>query len=153
MIQIRPWQVADTEPLLAVFRKNVPTAFGESEVAEYADFLTTCQEPYVVAEHEGRVVGACGHSIRLHEQKAHIVWIFADPALKGLGIGTALMRYNLLAIRQYPEVTELVCRTSQVAYAFFERFGFQLQYTQPDYWVPGLDLYYMTVKPDALRGV
>ena len=57
------------------------------------------------------------------------------------------MRYNLDVIRQLPLVRRIVCRTSQVAYRFFEKFGFQLQYTTPDFWAPGLDLYYMTREP------
>ena len=37
------------------------------------------------------------------------------------------------------------CQTSQVAYRFFEKFGFVLQHTEPKHWAPGLDLYFMTL--------
>lgn len=141
---IRPFQPADAEPLLTVFAKNVPDAFDENEVAEYADFLTTNTDPYFVAERDGRVVGACGYYIRPDHQTARIVWILADPASRGLGVGGALLRHTLRLIRQQPGIRTVESQTSQVAYRFFEKFGFRLVSTQPDYWAPGLDLYIMT---------
>lgn len=62
-MQIRPYQPTDVEPLLTVFRKNVPTAFAPHEAAEYANFLRTCTDPYFVVEYDERVVGACGHYV------------------------------------------------------------------------------------------
>ncbi|RIV17948.1 GNAT family N-acetyltransferase [Fibrisoma montanum] len=146
-MNIRAFKSTDAEALLTVFRKNVPHAFAEEEVDDYATFLQTNTDPYFVAEHTGQVVGACGFYVTGDE--VHICWILADPDCHGMGVGSALMRYNLDAIRQLrvQSVRRIVCRTSQVAYRFFERFGFQLQYTTPDFWAPGLDLYYMTHLP------
>ncbi|AQG79685.1 GNAT family N-acetyltransferase [Spirosoma montaniterrae] len=144
---IRPYEPTDTEALMGVFRKNVPHAFGEEETADYIQFLQDMPVSYVVAEHAGQLVGACGYFIPNDGTPARLVWIFSDPNAKGLGTGSALVRYCLNAIRQQAPNRLIECRTSQVAYRFFERFGFVLHYTRPDYWVPGLDLYYMTLPP------
>lgn len=151
---IRPYQPTDAEPLLTLFRRHVPHAFGENEVADYTDFLRTNADPYFVAEHArrgyaGRIVGACGHYVRADRQTARIGWIFTDPDVKELGVGGALVRYNLNVLEQYPDVRLIECRTSQVAYRFFEKFGFRLQYTKPDFWAPGLDLYFMALDKET----
>ncbi len=142
---IRPYEPADAAILVRLFRKNVPTAFGENEIAEYADFLPNNTDPYFVAEYNGQVVGACGYYLIQDGQTARICWILTDPDAKGLGIGRALLQHNLDLIRQHPAVQLIECSTSQVAYQFFEKFGFQLQYTKPDVWAPGLDLYFMSM--------
>ena len=69
-MHIRPFKPTDAEPLLTVFRKNVPQAFAEEEVDEYATFLQTYTDPYYVADHEGQIVGACGHYLK--EDEVHI---------------------------------------------------------------------------------
>ncbi|QHW00683.1 GNAT family N-acetyltransferase [Spirosoma endbachense] len=142
---IRPFKSSDSGQLLAAFRKNIPTAFGVNELGEYAEFLRTNTDPYFVADHDGQVVGACGHYITSDGQVSRICWILTDPDAKGLGVGKALLAYNLGLIRQRSGSQLVECRTSQVAYQFFEKSGFQLQYTEPNVWAPGLDLYFMTL--------
>lgn len=146
LIQIRPYQSTDVEMLLRIFRSNVPTAFGENEVDEYAHFLHTNTDPYFVAEHNGQVVGTCGYYVKQDNKTAVICWILTDPDAKGLGVGSSLLQHNLNLIRGYTDSQLIECRTSQVAYKFFEKFGFQLQHTKPDVWAPGLDLYFMTAQ-------
>lgn len=144
---IRLYTPADFDPLLAVFRKNVPNAFGESEVTDYADFLRINPDPYFVAEYGGQVIGGCGCGVKDDGVTGRIAWIFSDPDTSGSGAGSALVRHCLAELRANPAVAGIECRTSQVAYRFFEKFGFVVQYTEPDYWVPGLDLYFMTAVP------
>lgn len=163
---IRPYISTDADALLLLFQRHVPHAFGADEAAEYAEFLRINTDPYFVAEHDGRVVGACGHYVKTGPnplgrpdsqawpnqrpddlsdgQTARIGWIFTDPDVKGVSVGSALVRHNLNVIKQYPGVRRIECRTSQVAYRFFEKFGFRVQYTESDFWAPGLDLYFMT---------
>ncbi len=152
---IRPYKLTDADALLRLFGKHVPHAFGENEVADYRHFLQTNTDPYFVAEHDGQVVGACGHYVRIGAdspdgQTARIGWIFTDTNAKDLGVGSALVRYNLSVIDGYSNVRLIECRTSQVAYRFFEKFGFRLQHTEPDFWAPGLDLYLMAVNKKDL---
>ncbi len=141
---IRPYQPTDREPLLTVFRKSVPHAFAPEETADYDDFLQTSTDPYFVAEIDGQVVGGCGHYLVPANFTARIGWVLSDPDRKSAGIGGALLRHNLAGIARQPGVRLVECRTSQVAYRFFDKFGFRLQYTQADFWAPGLDLYFMS---------
>lgn len=150
-MRVRPYIATDAGWLLAIFRKNVPVAFGADEIAEYANFLRTNTDPYFVAEHNGEVIGACGHYFVQDGQIGRICWIFSDPDRKGLGVGGALLKHNLDQIRQHTTVQIVECRTSQVAYRFFEKFGFVLQYTELNYWAPGLDLYFMKLDPKTGR--
>ena len=149
---LRPYIATDAEWLLTVFRNNVPMAFAEAEIDEYARFLSQNKDPYFVAEHNGQVVGACGYYL-IHEKStvARICWILADPDLKGLSVGSALLRYILDQILTHPDVAVIECQTSQVAYQFFEKFGFVLRDTQPNHWAPGLDLYFMILDPKTGR--
>lgn len=130
-MQIRGYQTQDATGLSDVFRKNIPDAFAQFELDEYVDFLRTNTDPYFVAELDGRLVGACGHYLVQNEQTAHLCWVFTDPGTKG--VGRALVRHNIDIIRQQRAAQTIVCRTSQVAYQFFEKFGFQLQHTKPDF--------------------
>lgn len=144
---LRPYVPADAEALLAVFRKNVPVAFAENEVDDYAQFLLSNNDPYFVAEDNGRVVGACGYYLIPERSVARICWILADPDGRGSGIGSALLQHVLNEILKQRNVALIECQTSQVAYRFFEKFGFVLHYTEPDHWAPGLDLYAMALDP------
>lgn len=146
-LTLRPYFPADAESLLTVFRKNVPVAFTEHEIGEYAAFLPKNTDPYFVVEQSGQVVGVCGYYLIQEGTVARICWILADPDGRGSGVGTALLRHVLARISAHPNVTRIECETSQVAHRFFEKFGFVLQSTKPDHWTPGLDLYFMTLVP------
>jgi ribosomal protein S18 acetylase RimI-like enzyme len=149
-MNVRNYTPDDAESLLAIFRKNVPAAFGEQEIDDYAGFLPKNKDPYFVAESNGRVTGACGYYLIREGSAARICWILADPELRGAGSGSALLKHVLDQIRTHPLVTTIECETSQVAYVFFEKFGFQLHYTKPNHWAPGLDLYFMSRPPAGI---
>ena len=149
---IRPYVSADAERLLAIFRKNVPVAFAEAEIDEYASFLSKNDDPYLVAEYKGQVAGACGYYLIQESSVARICWILADPDGRGSGVGSTLLRHVLGQILTHPDVMLIECQTSQVAHRFFGKFGFVLHYTEPDHWAPGLDLYFMTLDPKDLAG-
>lgn len=147
---LRSYIPDDAEQLLAIFQKNVPVAFGEHEIADYAAFLPANTDPYFVVEITGQVVGACGYYLIREGSVARICWILADPNLRGSGVGSVLLRHVLSQITRHPDITLIECETSQVAYEFFEKFGFVVQTIKPDHWAPGLDLYFMTVNPVTL---
>ena len=149
-ITLRPYLPTDAEPLLTVFRKNVPIAFAVVEIDEYARFLPQNNDPYFVAECNGRVAGACGYYLILENSVARICWILSDPDVSGSGVGGALLEHVLNQILIHPTVAVIECQTSQVAYQFFEKFGFVLRNMEPNHWAPGLDLYFMTLEPKTL---
>lgn len=150
-MRLRPYLAADAEPLLTIFRKNVPVAFAQFEVEAYATFVCTNNDPYCVVEQAGQVLGACGYYRVRDGVVARICWILADPDGRGSGVGSTLMWHVLNQIATHPGVTLIECETSQVAYPFFEKFGFVLQETKVNHWAPGLDLYFMTLNPGPAR--
>lgn len=149
-MNVRDYKPDDAEPLLAIFRKNIPDAFGAHEIDDYAGFLPKNKDPYFVAEYDGRVSGACGYYLIREGTAARICWILADPDLRGAGSGSALLRHVLDQIAMHPQVVTIECETSQVAYPFFEKFNFELHYTKPNHWAPGLDLYFMSRSPSQV---
>jgi|GEM_PF-6171891 len=99
-MEVRPFDSSDAEQLLIVFRKSVPAAFGANEVDEYAEFLRTNTDPYFVATYQEKAVGTCGYYIDKEKKTARICWILTDPDLKGMSIGSTLLKYKLLIIRK-----------------------------------------------------
>ncbi len=140
----RPYTVTDCAGLLTIFRRNVPHSFAEDEVADYEAFLNNLPGPYFVVERDATVIGACGYA-RLTDppDTARICWIFADPHQQHQGFGKFILTAIEAELRTLPNLTAVDARSSQVAYRFFEKQDYHLITTQPDYWAPGFDLYWM----------
>ena len=140
----RPYTDADHAPLLAILRRNIPQAFAEEEVADFTGFLNKLPGPYYMVEQDGKLVGACGYGV-LNDppDTARICWIFADPNQQSRGFGTFILTAIETELRTLPGITAVDVRTSQVAYRFFEKHGYELTEVRADYWTPGFDLYWM----------
>lgn len=80
---------------------------------------------YLVAEHEGEIVGYCGVWIIMDE--AHITNIAVHQSKRGLGIGDALMRHVLELSLTYGALTmTLEVRTSNhLAQNLYRKYGFE----------------------------
>ena len=97
---------------------------------------------YLVARHEGEVVGYCGMMLLLGE--AHITNIAVDPDFHGRKIGSRLLLAQMTeAIARGCDTVSLEVRvTNKPAQAMYEKFGFH---------VTGLRKgYYIETKEDAL---
>jgi ribosomal-protein-alanine N-acetyltransferase len=93
---------------------------------------------------EEKIVGAGGYNIL--EKEGRISWYFIHPDYHAQGIGKALVQHSLSELRQNEEIDRIIVRTSQHAWRFFEKMGFELQKTEQDFWAPGMDLYQMELK-------
>lgn len=142
-MEIRPYRPSDQRLQLAVFRKHTPEMFAPGEVAVFKDYLERMPETYYSLLADEKVIGGAGLYYHEEDQSGRISWIFIDPAYLGQGLGRRLSEHchNLLILD--PRVQKLVVRTSQKAWQFFTRLGYQLISTESDYWGPGLDLYLM----------
>ncbi|MFY9310805.1 MAG: GNAT family N-acetyltransferase [Bacteroidia bacterium] len=138
---IRPFEVADKDALLAVFKMNVPDFFAPHEADEFEEYLKLYGSTYFTLKKENRIVGGVGYTIKGHE--GSITWIFLDPSCSRSGMGKHAVEHCLSVLSSNKQVTAFVVRTSQLAYAFFEKFGYRVIYTEKDYWGKGLDLYQM----------
>jgi ribosomal protein S18 acetylase RimI-like enzyme len=143
---IRPFKPSDTDPLVEAFNLNVPEYFDPKEVYEFIDYLKIKSDTYVTIEHENQIIGGAGCEIRETDRSGRINWIFIHPDFKGTGQGKKAVEYCLSILQSNPSIEVLIIRTSQLAYAFFEPFGYQVTRTEKDYWGQGLDLYVMERK-------
>jgi len=147
---IRPFIQADKDTLIEIFKLNTPQNFDTKEVADFIEYLDNYSDTYLTLEHEGKIVGGTGYYLKETDKSGRITWIFFHPNYAGLGLGRQAIEYCLTALKQNPKVEKLVVTTSQLAYKFFEKFGYRLTRIEKDFWGLGLDLYEMEMPNDQL---
>ncbi|MEN8789458.1 MAG: GNAT family N-acetyltransferase [Flavobacteriaceae bacterium] len=140
---LRKFKPSDKKELLNIFQRNIPAYFDPEETMLLSRYLDTQGDTYWTMEHKNKIVGGIGHYFDTNDNSGQITWIFFDPDYSGQGLGKQAMEHCLAILEANPKLEKLVVRTSQLVYGFFEKFGFKLQYTEKNYWGPGLDLYYM----------
>ncbi len=141
---IRPYTAADRENVLHLLRLNTPQYFAPSEEKDLVHYLENHADHYFVVESGGALLGCGGFNFSDDRTVGKISWDIFHPGHQGKGLGSALTRYRIEQLKAYDSVQVISVRTSQVAYKFYEKFGFQLQETIKDYWAEGFDLYRMT---------
>lgn len=145
MISIRLYKESDWQNLVEVFSRNVPKYFAAHELNDLKYYLGQHSKTYYIVEVDGVLVGAGGY--HLFGNKGRLSWDFFDPAFHGKGLGRRLITHCLMALQQEKKLTAIEVWTSQLAYGFYERFGFVTHEIKHDYWAKGLDLYRM-IKPN-----
>ncbi|TNE54958.1 MAG: N-acetyltransferase [Bacteroidetes bacterium] len=143
---IRPYQSTDREQLLELLRLNTPTYFAPEEEADFIEYLEQHLEEYFVVEGAGKIVGCGGINYLKNNTEARISWDMIHPDFQGKGLGSRLTRHRIDCILEHPKVRVIVVRTTQLVYPFYQKSGFVLIKTEPDYWAPGFDLYHMEWK-------
>lgn len=142
---IRPYVMSDLEAVLALIRLNIPQYFALAEEADFRSYLMKEREDYFVMIAHNHLIGCGGINYFPAEAHARIAWDMLHPDYQRKGVGGQLLQHRLAVIRAQPSYTQVVVRTSQLAQAFYAKHGFQIQSTTPDYWAPGLHLYYMVL--------
>jgi len=142
-LTIRPYQAADRPHLIQLLRLNTPTYFAPEEEQDLEVYFDQHLEYYFVAEAAGEILGCAGINTTEDPAVVRLSWDMVHPDYQGQGVGSALTRYRMEQIQKMQNVRTVVVRTSQLAYPFYERFGFLLREVVRDYWAPGFDLYYM----------
>lgn len=148
-ITIRSYTAGDKEALLSLLRLNTPAYFSPEEEKDFVHYLDHETELYYVILVKDRVAGGGGINFIPAEQEARISWDVFHPDYQGQGLGTSLLRYRLGRIRERADIARIVVRTSQQAFGFYRKQGFQLNRTVKDYWAPGFDLYHMEYGSDT----
>ncbi|ADY51103.1 GCN5-related N-acetyltransferase [Pseudopedobacter saltans DSM 12145] len=141
---IRAYEQKDREPLLKILKQNVPLHFAELEVADFNNYLDEYVECYFVVESGITLIGAGGINLDKENNNAKISWDFISPDYQGKGIGSKLLKYRINIIQSMPDIKQIIVRTSQTAYQFYQKNGFVLEKVEKNYWADGFDLYYMT---------
>jgi ribosomal protein S18 acetylase RimI-like enzyme len=143
---IRPYHPSDKNELLVLLRLNTPAYFAPSEENDFIDYLEKEMEDYFVLEENGKIVGCGGINYWENGTVARISWDIVHPDQQGKGIGKKLTLFRIEEIKKKPTVQSIIVRTSQLAFRFYEKVGFELEKIEKDYWAEGFDLYEMRYK-------
>lgn len=146
MMEIRPFQKSDINQLLHLLRLNTPEYFSPNEQEDFIHYLNFESENYFVLSDGQEIVGCGGYNFWDEGKIARISWDILHPNHQGKGHGSHLLEFRLNKIKQIKSVENIVVRTSQLVYRFYEKFGFQTVEIVKDYWDEGFDLYYMMQK-------
>lgn len=140
---IRRYHPSDKSVVIDIFLQNTPDYFAVEEQLDLEQFLLANGNNYWLIEQDGLIAGCGGIVINEELNEGRIAWDFLSPDFHGQGLGRKLTEFRLTEIRKTPSVQRIVVRTSQLAYQFYAKFGFQTEKIEKDYWAPGLDLYAM----------
>lgn len=146
-IHIRSYQVDDKKSLLALLGLLVPTYFAEEEIADLDRYLDQEIELYFVAELHGRIVAAAGINFEKEAGIGKLSWDFVHPEEQGKGIGKKMLQHRLEILKSMNDIQIISVRTSQLAFQFYEKNGFEIVDIRNDYWAPGFDMYKMIYVP------
>ena len=140
---IRPYTELDKTRLLEIFKLNIPQYFDPKELTDFEEYLNQQSDTYLTIEIKDKIAGGIGYYVQESDQSGRITWVFFDPDYSGKGLGRQAVSHCLTILKSNPKVKKLIVTTSQLAYQFFEKFGYHLVKTEKDYWGKGLDLFLM----------
>ena len=126
-VAIRPAVAADADRAAAL----IASLGGEFDIAGVTERLARIDQPQLVAESSGQVVGLCGLHVMIALHRARpvgrITVLVVDDGFRGKGVGKALVD---AAERHFRDIgCELMEVTSNnklvAAHAFYDRMGFE----------------------------
>ena len=145
-ITIREYEPTDKDAVINLIRLNIPKYFAPTEETDLNYYLDHERELYYVLLFDGQIVG-CGE-INFEDNKTtgKISWDILHPQYQGKSLGSQLLKYRIEKIKVIDSIQKITVRTSQLAYKFYEKQGFELNEVKEDYWAKGFDLYRMEYK-------
>ncbi len=138
---IRPYKADDYHQIIQLFEFNTPEYFAAEEKDDLEKYLVQFSDHFFVFEEEKQIIGAGGYNII--ENQGRLSWYFIHPHHRGKGIGKSIAQHSLDCLQKEEGIDHIIVRTSQHAWQFFEKMGFQLEKMEKDFWAPGFDLYQM----------
>lgn len=146
MITIREYEPKDKHDVIDLIRLSTPDYFAAHEEKDFNRFLETERELFYVLLMDGKIAGCGGINFADNRTTGIISWDIIHPAHRGKSLGTILMNHRMEQFRYMGGIQKITVRTSQVAYRFYEKQGFELLEIVKDYWAEGFDLYNMDYK-------
>jgi ribosomal protein S18 acetylase RimI-like enzyme len=140
---IRKYSNTDKPAVIELLKQNTPKYFDFCEEKDFENYLDNEIEDYFVYQEGSEILGAGGINYFLNEKTARISWDMVAPAAQGKGIGTILTEYRLNYLKENLNVEQIIVRTTQPAYPFYERLGFELERVEIKFWSENFDLYQM----------
>jgi predicted GNAT family N-acyltransferase len=139
-IETRKYTAKDLEPVVAIFRSNIPKYFGPSEEPGLLEFLSaTSSEDYYVIEVDGEIVGAGGIALN-EDETVSLCWGMVREDHLGTGLGRKLTEFRIAASREKFGACAMVTSTSQHTEGFYKKFGFRTVEHTPNGFGPGIDI-------------
>ena len=146
---IRNYTKKDKSTLIELLRQNTPEYFDPSEEIEFINYLDNELEDYFVYELDFKIIGAGGINYFLEEKSARISWDMVDSKSQEKGIGKKITQHRINHLKRNSEVETIRVRTSQYAYKFYGKMGFELEKIEKNYWAKNFDLYLMEMKNET----
>ena len=143
---IRAYSNNDKKDLLAILKLNTPQYFDESEANDFVEYLDKEVEDYFVLEDNRKIIGSGGINYFVEDMIARISWDIVHPEFQGKGIGKKLLLHRIEHIKKNKSINFIIVRTSQMAYKFYQKVGFEVEKIEKDYWAEGFDLYLMKLE-------
>ena len=140
---IRELREEDKSNVLELFRLNTPIFFSPDEEDDLIFYLDNEIEKYFVILFDEKLVGCGGINFKEDGEIGLLSWDFLHPKFQRMGVGTVLLNHRINILKSIPTVKKIRVRTSQQAYSFYEKGGFELVEKIKDYWAVGFDLYAM----------
>lgn len=125
---------------------NTPKFFAVDEEEDLKKYLETERELYYVLLYDEKIVGCGGINFSDDKTIGKISWDIFHPDYQGNSLGTKLLKHRIEKLRSIDSIQKITVRTSQVAYKFYEKQGFELIEIIKDYWAEGFDMYSMEYK-------
>ena len=132
--------------VINLIRLNIPKYFAPTEETDLNYYLDHERELYYVLLFDGQIVGCGGINFEDNKTTGKISWDILHPQYQGKSLGSQLLKYRIEKIKVIDSIQKITVRTSQLAYKFYEKQGFELNEVKEDYWAKGFDLYRMEYK-------
>lgn len=140
---IRRYSHKDKIKVIELLRRNTPKYFDPSEELDLKNYLQHELEDYFVFEENFEIIGAGGINYMPEEKLARISWDMIEPNSQGKGIGRQLIQYRMNLLSKNKDIEIVMVRTSQHAYKFYEKAGFELEKVERNFWAKHFHLYQM----------
>lgn len=140
---IREFLLKDISLAINLMHLNTPAYFSPKEEKDFIHYLEKEREYYYVVESGNTIIGCGGINFADHPGLAKISWDIIHPDFQGKGIGSQLLQFRIEKIKSLNPSAQIMVRTSQHAYTFYQKNNFTLKEVIKDYWAKGYDLYTM----------
>ena len=145
-MMIRTYKPEYQDALIELIQLNTPTYFDKEEEADFKTYLKKGTEDYFVILQNKKPIACGGINYEPKTKTAIISWDIVHPDFQGKGVGKKLLLFRINKIKAMNLYPQIIVRTSQFTFKFYETFGFKLVEYTKDYWAKGIDLYYMVLK-------
>ena len=145
-ITIREYKSIDKSTVINLIKLNTPKYFAPEEENDFSNYLDNERELYYVLLFNEKIVGCGGINFAENKTIGKISWDILHPQYQGKSLGSQLLKYRIEKIKVIDSIQKITVRTSQLAYKFYEKQGFELNKVKEDYWAKGFDLYRMEYK-------